>query len=151
MESNVAEMDTNQIKITNAQLNNHVFMQGLGRLRNMPLGIKTSYKISYIANHVDRHVKQGREVFMTMAKKFAKLDDDGNLIPETHPENGQPLPGTFLFKDDESEKEFQKEHDEFIAMEHVIPKHKLSVEELGDTKFSANDISALGPLFSDLD
>lgn len=150
MENNVTQMSDAQIKLTNENLNNFGFQQALGKLRTMPFGTKTAYKISFIGNHVDRHVKQGREVFQKIAKKFAKLDENENLIPEKD-ENGNPIPGSFLFKDDDSRDLFNKEQEEFMTTEHIIPKHKLSVDELEGTRLSANDISALSPLFSDLD
>lgn len=157
--TNVIEVGADQIVLKNSDLNNFTFQQTFNKLKTMPFGTKTAYKISYIGNHIDKYVKQGREVFQTIAKKFAQLDEKGNLVPETqertNPETGEaeqfPIPGSFLFKDDESKEAFMKEQEEFMNIEHVIPKHKLSVDELGDSKLSANDISALEPLFSDLD
>lgn len=139
-----------KIVLKNSDLNNFAFQQALNKLRTMPFGTKTAYKISYISKHVDRHVKQGREVFQTIAKKFAELDEKGNLVPEKD-NNDNPIPGSFLFKDDDAKTEFEKEQVEFMETEHVIPKHKLNVDELGSSQLSANDISALEPLFSDLD
>lgn len=150
MESNVTEMAAMKIVLKNSDLNNFGFQQALNKLKTMPFSTKTAYKISYIANHVDRHVKQGREVFQTIAKQFAQLDEKGNLVPEKD-QNDNPIPGSFLFKDDEAKEAFQKEQEEFMNTEHIIPKHKLSVDELGATQLSANDISALAPLFSDLE
>ena len=150
MSENVVEITEGQIALKNSDLNNFAFQQALSNLKKLPLGTRAAYKVSYIAKHVDRHVKQGREVFQTIAKKFAKLDEAGNLIPEKDA-NENPIPGSFLFKDDEAKEAFHKEQEEFMNTEHIIPKHKISVDELGDSKFSANDISALEPLFSDLD
>lgn len=150
MESNVTELPTDSIKLTNADLNNFNFQQGLSRLKTMSFTTKTAYKISYIVEHVNRHVAQGRDVFSSIAKKFAKLDENDNLIPEVD-ENENPIPGSFVFLNDEAQESFIKEQDEFMNIEHVIPKHKLTTDELGDTKFSPNDISALAPLFSDLE
>ena len=144
-------MNVNEIKLTNEQLNNIQFLQSLNKIANMSLPIKTSYKISYIKDKVDRHTRQGREIFHNVAKKYAELDEKGNLVPETDPRTNNPIPGSFKFKSDEAGKEFRKEEKEFMAIEHTIPKHKLSVDELGATELTANDISVLKPLFSDLD
>lgn len=125
-------------------------MQALSRLKNMQLGVKTSYKISYIADHVERHVKQGREIFGKIAKKYAELDEKGNLKPQLN-DKDLPIPGTFIFKSDEDRESFDKEQEEFMNIEHEINKTPFSIDELGEVHLSANDISALKPLFSDLD
>lgn len=149
MESNVTEIAEGQIKLSNADLNNFSFQQGLSKLKTMSFPTKTAYKISYISEHVNRHVSQGRDVFSTIAKKFAQLDENDNLVPEM--KDDKPVPGSFVFLNDEAKESFLKEQEDFMSVEHIIPKHKLTVAELGDTKFSPNDISALAPLFSDLE
>lgn len=150
---NVTELPTavnEQITLTNEQINHFGFMQAFGRLRQMSLGPKTAYTISYIAEHVDRHVSQGRKIFTDIAKKYAELDEAGNLKPELD-KNDHPIPGTFLFKSDEDKEAFEKDQKEFMSIEHEINKRKLSVSELGSSQISANDILALTPLFCDLD
>lgn len=149
MDENVTDITEGNIVLSNTDLNNFAFQQALSKLKTVPFGAKMAYKISYITDHIERHVKQGREIFSNIAKKFAKLDENGNLIPEM--KDDKPIPGSFVFLDDEAGENFMKEQVEFMSIEHTIPKHKLTVAELGDAKFAANEISALAPLFSDLD
>lgn len=150
MESNIENLADAKIILTNEMLNNFQFQQALTNLKRMPFSVKTAYKVSYISEHVNRHVAQGREIFQDIAKKFAITDENGNLVPETDTD-GAIIPGSIKLKDGISEDDFQKEQEEFMAIEHIIPKHKLTVTELGDSQLTANDISALSPLFSDLD
>ncbi len=143
-------INENLIVLTNDNINNPMFQQAVAKLKNMPLTAKTAYNIGYIAKKVDTITKQGREVFTKTAEKYGKLDENGNLVPVTN-EHGHPVPGTFEFKDDESKDAFEKESKEFMEMKHIISKDKMSVSVLGDAPLSANDMSALAPLFSDLD
>jgi len=146
-------MDTineNLIVVTNENINNPMFQQAMAKLRNLPLSAKTAYNIGYIAKKIDSITRDGRDAFTSTAKKFGKLDENDNLIPASD-NNGNLIPGTFEFKDDNCKEVFEKESKEFMEMTHIISKNKMSVDVLGDMALSANDISALAPLFSDLD
>lgn len=146
-QSNVVDLKKGEnITITNRELNNHMLVPALAKLNQSPVGVKLAYQISYITKHIDRHIKQGREIFLKLSDKYAEKDEQGNLVPDTTPE-GNPIRGTFKFKDDESKDAFKKEEKEFFEMSHDIPKKKININELeGHVTLSAQDISALSPL-----
>ena len=147
---NVVEMNTDNIVLTNDVINSQKFVTSFSKLRQMPFKPKAAYTIGYIANHVDRHIEQGRKVYLKMTQKYCELDDNGNFKFETDAE-GKPMPGQLKFKSDEDKEKFDEETKEFLAIENTINKRKLTIQELGDIELTPNDIAALAPLFSDLD
>jgi hypothetical protein len=122
----------------------------LQKLNAADFSPKVAYNIGYITKKVSEITRDGRSAFTKIAKKYGKTDENGDLVPEMD-ENENPVPGTFQFKDEESKELFNKDQEEFMSIEHELSKDKMSIDLLGDVKMSANDISALKPLFSDLD
>lgn len=148
---NVENINKKLIKFTNKEINNPVFNQALNNLMGLPLPPKTAYTIGYVGKKLMKIMQDGRVAFQKFANDCAKLDEKGNLIPAKD-ENGKLIMGSFEFKDDESKEKFNKHQAEFMAMEHVINKDKISVYALGENiSLTAADISALEPMFSDLD
>lgn len=149
--SNVEQLNKDLIVLTNEQMNNFLFQQALQKLKNLPVNAKAAYNIGYIANKIENILRDSRIAFTKMAKQYGKLDENGELLPVINEENGMPVPGTFQFKDDEAKDEFNKYNEEFMQMSHTINRDKMSIVVLGDATLSANDMSALAPLFCDLE
>lgn len=144
------EIVKENITLKNSDMNDFKFQRAFANFRQMAFDVKTAYTVSYIGEHIDRHVKQGRDIFGKIAKKHGLLDEKGNLTPEMD-ENDNPVPGTFQFRDDEAKEAFVVEEKEFMAITHEIPKNRLDVALLDGFKMTANDVSALAPLLCGLD
>lgn len=153
MENNVESINkksNDAIVVTNEHLNNPQFTSALRTMNSKELPIKAAYAIGCICSEVDKLIVKNRNVFSAMAKKYAKLDEKGNIEPEKD-EKGNPIFGSLQFKDDESKEMFNKEVEDFSTIEHTVNQKKIDVGLLHGVAMSGRDISVLEPLLCGLE
>lgn len=111
---------------------------------------KTANTLAYLIQNMGAKINAEKEIYEVEAKKYAKLDDKGGFIV-ARDEDGKIVPNDIQFKDEESKEEFYEFKQAWFTKLATFKKEKISVKELGDVNLSPVDISALAPLFSDLD
>ncbi len=132
------------IKVKNRRLDKEA-IGVLNELIELDISTVAAFRLAKIVRELDNivSIKNDREV--AIIKKFAKVDDKGNII-EGKDKEGKSLPGTFEIKDDES-KNYAKEMEKLLNFENEVDFDKLSVEELKLEKYSAKKIMKIDFLF----
>lgn len=91
------------------------------KVKSQKLPFKTSYKLTLLAQEIQKHVDFYREQFRNLIMEYSKKDENGNPLPTS---DGQ---GVLLVEETTSE-----------AYAKLAELHDLDVE-LPDTKFSVDD------------
>ena len=121
-------------------LNNPQFIESFQTLLKLSLPAKTAYRLSKLAQTLEKENKLFQESKLTLIKKYAVKDEKGELITE-----GPMQAVTFL---EEDQKLFLKEFAELCGLEVKI--NTLCIEDLGDTaKLETATLLILDELFAD--
>lgn len=119
------------------------FVMALGKLANYPnFGPKLAYSVAKIQRKVLNEAKGAQELFLKMVKKYAKLDEKGEIAPI-------PGPGQFTIRD-EALEDWKKELEEFSTIKFQIAAHKLTFKDIEKVPLSPNDLIALEPVITEL-
>ena len=132
------------IKVKNVRLDAEA-IGILNELIELDISAVAAFKLAKIVRELDNIVTIKNEREVSLIKKYAKVDEDGNIIEGKNGE-GNPVPNTFEIKDGEAEN-FNKEMDELLNFENELTFEKLSIEELNLDKFSAKKIMKIDFLF----
>lgn len=116
---------------------NPKFQELLGKLVIAEVPMKAAFKIKKISNDIDESVKGYEIARIEIIKKFAELNDEGDLKSDAQ--------GNAIFISDESRMEFAQELSGLLNVD--IGVNKVLVDELGDKlSFSAVDLVILEDL-----
>ena len=132
------------IKVKNKQLNADA-ISILNELIELDISAVAAFKLAKIVRELDNIVTIKNEREVSLIKKYAKVDKDGNII-EGKNDKGDSVPNTFEIKDGDAES-FNKEMEELLSFENELAFEKLSIEELNLDKFSAKKIMKIDFLF----
>ena len=91
------------------------------KVKNQKMSFKTSYRLTLLANEIQKHIGFYQESFYKLLREYGKKDENGNLLPT---EDGQ---GVLLIEETMNE-----------AYTKLAELRDLEVE-LPDTKFSPDD------------
>ena len=123
-----------------------VLVQGeeaLGRLTQLKLPTKTSYRLAKIA----RVVREEIRVFAEQRDKLIK--EMGEERESTKEEMSRGMPPTITEVTNSNRNEFFKQVQELFAVEVSLAQEPLRLEELLDCSISAADIISIGPLIEE--
>lgn len=126
------------LKVTYENLRDHAFARGMSKLANFS-GFKkpaVAYNVAKINLKCMEEAKIADDLFKNLVKKYAKLDDKGEIQPMA----GQP--GTFEIRD-EAVPEWQAALKEFLAHEVEINRERIKFDDVGDAGLSPMEIGAL--------
>lgn len=130
-------------KLSYKELRDGNFNRAFGQLANYGgLSTKTAINIAKIKKALDAEVEIAQKVFIDLLKKFAELDEAGEIKPH----NG--VPNTYNVPE-ERQPEFVIAMKEFEQMEFEVDRTKVTYRELDGAKMSANDILALDPILTE--
>lgn len=100
------------IKITNKDLNNYLFSQAMYKLGQFDtFDIKPAYQISRLRAKVASITKEQRDLMQTLVKKYAVLNDKGEIA--FNEQNGYDIPA-------DKKDAFEAEMREYMTIEHQI-------------------------------
>ena len=123
------------IQMTWGQIRNTQFLDGLGKLKGLPLPFKLSYNISKITTKVEAELKAAQTEFVKIVGKYADIDEAGNYKVK-----------------EGNEETFKSDMTAFFGMTFEIDKNKINVADFpSDVKISAEDIMALEPILFGLE
>lgn len=103
---------------------------------------KTAYNIAKIARKFDQESKLSQELYVKLIKKYAKLDDKGEIAPRK--EGERVIPNTYEIRDEAVEDgSWKKAAEDFDATEFEIACHKVKLSDLNNVGLSPVDLLAL--------
>jgi hypothetical protein len=140
-------------KITNQDLDQRDFYEGLAELVNQPCEVTTSYNISKIMRRIAKIQDESRVFFKDkVIQEYAKKDEAGKILPKMTPElkdaegkvtkAAAPIPNSFEICEGRIE-DFKKAMADFMAIEHEVDCHKIKLYELTGVKVTPRALAAL--------
>ena len=105
------------------------FSAAMTRLVTNNIPIKAAFKLRKIVTRVDEELSRYHETRKEYLKKYAELDDDGNLVPNEA--GGAKLT-------DENSEAFLVELNELLQLE--VDVGTVSIDELGDISMTTMDL-----------
>lgn len=127
------------VTITMEQLIDFRNAEGFFYTANLPL--KAAYKLNKIKKAVDKEGEFYSEKFQEIIDKYAKKDDDGNLVFSDDEEQ-------IMIQEDKIE-ECNKALNDLQKLEIEVDNYGLTIEDLGeDVKCTPDELEALMPFMS---
>jgi hypothetical protein len=122
-------------KLTNKELRDPHFIRAMAKLINCPdFEYKTAYNIMRASKVLETKLKDSQKEWVTLGKKYIKLDGKGNFLAEE---------GKFVFQENINPEEAEKTIEEFMAKEHLVDRHKFKLDLLAPAKLTPNEISTI--------
>lgn len=131
------------IILTYGQVISPDFCQAFAKLSNHTGfdSFKTAYNVSRLAKKLDSEYKIIGKLHVEVVKKYAEVDDKGELIP--YEEGG---PGSFKIREGVKD-EWLKAIDEFNKTELTIDRYPIPHDQLEGVALSPQEIQVLDALF----
>jgi repressor of nif and glnA expression len=129
------------MKVSYREINHRALITTLQKLNNHPLEIKTAYAIKKITDAIIKEIKTFRELYEKLGFKYASKDENG--LPQF--KDGMPV------VDPAQMGEFEKEMNEFLAIECEIQQSKIDVSKLASVKMTGVELAVLEPFIEGLE
>lgn len=121
-----------------SQLMNPQFKATFNKLMTAKLPAAGLWKVKRIGKWIDKESKTLDESRIDILKKYAKLDDNGELVVDDK--------GQVEWKEEGSFEGFQKEFNDFLINTDLEVKAKFHFEEIDKAELTAVDLIALDDL-----
>jgi hypothetical protein len=109
----------------------------LQKLKSQKLSFKTAYKLTLLAQEVEKHVAFYQESFRNLIMEYSKKDEEGNPVPT---EDGQGV----QLMEETTEEAYQKLA-ELRDLDVELPDAKFSVDDFGNVEISADEMIMIMP------
>lgn len=109
----------------------------LDKLKHQKVSFKAAYKLTLLAQEIEKHTTFYHEKFRDLILEYSKKDAEGNPVPT---EDGQ---GVQL--EEEMVSEAYEKLAELRSLEVEIPDTKICVEEFGNVEITAEEMIAIMP------
>lgn len=107
------------------------------KVKSQKLPFKTSYKLTLLAQEIEKHIDFYQESFRNLLMEYSKKDEQGNPIPT---EDGQ---GVLLVE--ETMNEAYTKLAELRELDVELPDTKFSVDDFGDIELSPEEMVVIMP------
>ena len=111
------------------------------KMKSQKLPFKTSYRLTILANEIDKHVSFYQENFRNLLMEYSKKDEDGNPMPT---EDGQ---GILLIK--ETMDEAYAKLEELGNLDVELPDYKFSPDMFGDIELTPVEMNVILPFIEE--
>lgn len=127
------------MNVTFEELRNPKLLSSLKKLYNSTeyKSFKTKYRVAKLVKRVVSEVEIVAKLHYGLVKKYAELDEGGNLLPV----NG---PGSFRIRGEVVE-EYSNELKEFDSISVNIEAYKIPIDDLGNSDLNPPEIDSLFP------
>ena len=107
------------------------------KVKSQKLPFKTSYRLTILANEIEKHVNFYQENFRNLLMEYSKKDENGSPIPTS---DGQ---GVLLVE--ETMNEAYTKLSELRELDVELPDYKFDLEAFGDIEISPQEMILLIP------
>ena len=111
------------------------------KVRNQKLSFKTSYRLTLLAEDMQRNINFYQENFRNLLMTYGRKDENGNIMPT---EDGQ---GVLLIE--ETIPEFNTKYNELRTLDVELPDVSFGVDEFGDTELTPMEVYTIKPFIKD--
>lgn len=107
------------------------------KVKNQKMSFKTSYRLTLLANEIQKHLDFYQESFRNLLMEYGKKDENGSLLPT---EDGQ---GVLLVE--ETTNEAYTKLAELRGLEVELPDTKFSPDDFDNIKLSPVEMMTIMP------
>jgi hypothetical protein len=130
------------IELSFKNINDGAFHQGVSKLANFSgFAPKQAYAIGRIADSIGSHTRQAQVEYKKLMDKYSQKDENGKTVQTNQP----PF---FAIAEGMKAEDFQKEHNEFLAISISVDKwNKIPLSSLpANVGLSAVELKAIEPI-----
>lgn len=107
------------------------------KVKNQKMSFKTSYRLTLLANEIQKHIDFYQASFRNLLMEYGKKDENGNLLPT---EDGQ---GILLVE--ETTNEAYTKLAELRELDVELPDTKFSLDDFGNIELSPVEMMVIVP------
>ena len=111
------------------------------KVKNQKMSFKTSYKLTLLAQEIQKHIDYYQEQFRNLLLEYSKKDENGNPVPT---EDGQ---GVLLVE--ETTNEAYQKLGELRELDVEVPDSKFSPDDFGDVELSPMEMTIIMPFIAE--
>ena len=111
------------------------------KVKNQKMSFKTSYKLTLLAQEIQKHIDDYQEQFRNLLLEYSKKDENGNPVPT---EDGQ---GVLLVE--ETMNEAYQKLGELRELDVEVPDSKFSPDDFGDVELSPMEMTIIMPFITE--
>lgn len=111
------------------------------KVRAQKLNFKTSYRLTLLAQEIEKHINFYQENFRNILTEYGKKDENGNFVPTA---DGQGI----LLLEDKTEEAYAKLN-ELRELEVELPDTKFSVDEFEKIELSPIEMTIIIPFIEE--
>lgn len=111
------------------------------KVKTQKMSFKTSYKLTLLAQEIQKHISYYQEQFRNLLLEYSKKDENGNPIPT---EDGQ---GVLLVE--ETMNEAYQKLGELRELDVEVPDSKFSPDEFGDVELTPMEMTIIMPFIAE--
>lgn len=111
------------------------------KVKNQKMSFKTSYRLTLLAQEIQKHIDFYQENFRNLLLEYSKKDENGNPIPTA---DGQGI----LLKEEIMDEAYQKLN-ELRELDVELPDVKFSPEDFGDVELSPVEMTIVMPFIAE--
>jgi hypothetical protein len=113
------------------------FPSFFSKVKSQKMSFKTSYRLTLLANEIQKHLDFYQEGFRNLLMEYSKKDENGNPLPT---EDGQ---GVLLVE--ETINEAYEKLAELRELDVELPDTKFSVDDFGSVELSPEEMVVIMP------
>ena len=111
------------------------------KVKNQKMSFKTSYKLTLLAQEVQKHIDYYQEQFRNLLLEYSKKDENGNPVPT---EDGQ---GVLLVE--ETMNEAYQKLGELRELDVEVPDSKFSPDDFGSVELTPTEMIIIMPVIAE--
>ena len=111
------------------------------KVKNQKMSFKTSYKLTRLAQEVQKHIDYYQEQFRNLLLEYSKKDENGNPVPT---EDGQ---GVLLVE--ETMNEAYQKLGELRELDVEVPDSKFSPDDFGSVELTPTEMIIIMPVIAE--
>jgi hypothetical protein len=111
------------------------------KVKNQKMSFKTSYRLTLLAQEIQKHIEYYQEQFHNIIMEYSKKDENGNPLPT---EDGQGI----LLKEETMNEAYTK-LGELRELDVELPDTKFSPEDFGDVELSPTEMIIVMPFIAE--
>lgn len=112
-----------------------------GKMKSQKLPFKTSYRLTILANEIQKHLDFYQENFRNLLLEYSKKDENGNPVPTN---DGQ---GVLLVE--ETMNEAYAKLNELRELDVDLPDYKFSPDMFGDIELTPVEMNVILPFIEE--
>ena len=111
------------------------------KVKTQKMSFKTSYKLTLLAQEIQKHIDYYQEQFRNLLMEYSKKDENGNPVPT---EDGQ---GVLLVE--ETMNEAYQKLGELRELDVEVPDSKFSPDDFGDVELTPMEMTIIMPFIAE--